>query len=128
MRANNAFVFIYVSQSGVLYSFPTFVHQISTDTQLTIKVREVIDVSQDVLRYVTVFLQTKLKNLKGNRFILCGEMNRVLEVRLFLTVLYTKRTLMCTYLAAVVLHQRCGHIDVVTRAWILSGLFKDGAT
>lgn len=35
---------------------------------------------------------------------------------------------MCTYLAAVVLHQCCSHIHMVTCAQILSGLFEDGAT
>lgn len=34
----------------------------------------------------------------------------------------------CLYLAAVVLHQRRRHVDVVTRSRILSGLFEDGAT
>lgn len=33
----------------------------------------------------------------------------------------------CTDLAAVVLHQGCCHVDMVTRAQILSGLFEDGA-
>ena len=35
--------------------------------------REVIDVGEDVLWYVSIFLQTKLKYLKGHRFILWRE-------------------------------------------------------
>lgn len=37
---------------------------------LTIEMREVIDVSKNVLWYVAVFLQAKLKNLKRHRLIL----------------------------------------------------------
>lgn len=41
-------------------------------TNVTIKMREVIDVGQNVLWDVTVFFQTQLKDLEGHRFILWG--------------------------------------------------------
>lgn len=98
----------------------------------TIEVWEVIDVCKYVLWNVAILLQTQLKNFKGHWFILLTKkqkQQKPLDVYAWKThSSYTTHLITCSYLAAVVFHERCGDVHMMTCAWIFSGFFKDGAT
>lgn len=95
----------------------------------TIKVREVIDVCEYVLWNVSILLQTKLKNLKGHRFILTKKGKKgVLNHSQRRSEVWDALLSAQPYFAAIVLHQRRRHVHVVTRAGILPRLLEDGTT